>query len=79
MTADAYREMSANRRMRMFLDLTLVDVAAETGISPNKLSAAERGQRPLSAAEGCLLRGFLKARLAALRDVEHLERQQLEA
>lgn len=51
------------RKVRMFLELRQVDVAAATGISICRLSQAERGMAVLNRVEQASLELFLRARL----------------
>jgi len=51
------------RKVRMFLELRQVDVAAASGISISRLSQAERGLTVLNWVERASLECFLGARL----------------
>jgi len=51
------------RKIRMFLELRQVDVAAASGISVGRLSLAERGLTVLNRVEQASLELFLRARL----------------
>jgi hypothetical protein len=58
------------RRMRMFLNLRQVDVSAATGISVNRLSAAENRRINLKPAEERALHEFLEARARIVAEAE---------
>jgi transcriptional regulator with XRE-family HTH domain len=51
------------RKVRMFLELRQVDVAAASEISISRLSQAERGLTVLNRVEQASLESFLRARL----------------
>jgi transcriptional regulator with XRE-family HTH domain len=60
------------RNLRRFLNLRLEDVSKATGISPNRLSQAERGLIRLRQSETVAVRNFLQMKLrgAAAKDAE---------
>ena len=61
------------KRMRLVCGLRQIDTWAGTGISPNRLSAAERGLIQLSESEEKLLRKFLRQRWESLQELENPE------
>jgi transcriptional regulator with XRE-family HTH domain len=52
-----------NRSVRRFLNLRLQDVARATGISPERISQAERGLIRLRPSEATAVRNFLQMKL----------------
>jgi transcriptional regulator with XRE-family HTH domain len=58
------------RRIRLFCELHIGDVASATGISPTRLAAIETGRRKPNDVERRLLESFLRARLKIVLDMD---------
>jgi transcriptional regulator with XRE-family HTH domain len=60
----------ALRRTRVLLGLRQFDIAAATGVSLGKISAAERGAAQFSEKEQQMLRAFLQERCQLIQRLE---------
>lgn len=58
------------RRVRLFCELRIGDVAAATGVSPSRVQEIETGKRAPNEVECRLIEGYLRDRLRMVLDAE---------